>query len=46
MIWREARCGLLNVTAKFGFHRTQRDAYNEWDENREMYQEIWECELK
>ena len=35
-----------HLYAKFGFHRTQREAYNEWDENREMYREIWECELK
>ena len=30
---------------KFGFHRTKSEPYNEWDKNREMCREIWECEL-
>ncbi len=35
-----------HLYAKFGFHRTESEAYNEWDKNREMYHETWECELK
>ena len=35
-----------HLYAKFGFHRTKSEFYNEWDTNREIYQEIWECELK
>lgn len=34
-----------HLYAKAGFHRTKRTAYHEWDESREMYREIWECEL-
>ncbi len=34
-----------HLYAKFGLHRTKSEAYNEWDKNREMYREIWECEL-
>lgn len=35
-----------HLYVKFGFHRTESEAYNEWDKNREMYHETWECELK
>lgn len=35
-----------HLYGKFGFHRTKSEAYHEWDESREMYREIWECELK
>ncbi len=34
-----------HLYAKFGFHKTKSEAYNEWDKNRDMYREIWECEL-
>lgn len=34
-----------HLYAKFGFHRTKSEPYNEWDKNREMCREIWECEL-
>jgi len=35
-----------HLYAKFGFHRTKSEFYNEWDTSREIYREIWECELK
>lgn len=35
-----------HLYAKFGFHKTESEAYNEWDESRDMYHETWECELK
>lgn len=35
-----------HLYGKFGFHRTESEPYNEWDESREMYHETWECELK
>lgn len=35
-----------HLYAKFGFHKTSSESFNEWDENRKMYREIWECELK
>lgn len=34
-----------HLYAKFEFHRTKSESYNEWDKNREMCREIWECEL-
>ena len=44
--------GTLNILeparhlyAKFGFHKTKSEFYNEWDESRSMYREIWECRL-
>ena len=35
-----------HLYAKFGFHKTERAAFNEWDKNREMYREVWECVLR
>lgn len=35
-----------HLYAKFGFHKTESKAYNEWNESREMYHETWECELE
>ena len=35
-----------HLYAKFGFHLVESELYNEWDTNREMYHEVWECELK
>lgn len=35
-----------HLYAKFGFHKTKSEAYNEWDKNREIYREIWESDLK
>lgn len=35
-----------HLYAKFGFYKTESEAYNEWDESREMYHETWECERK
>lgn len=34
-----------HLYAKFGFHQTEQEFFNEWDESREMYHETWECEL-
>lgn len=34
-----------HLYGKFGFHKVKSTFFNEWDENREMYQEVWECEL-
>ena len=34
-----------HLYGKFGFHRTESEPYNEWDESREMYHETWECDL-
>lgn len=35
-----------HLYAKFGFHKTESEIYNEWDESRIMYHETWECELR
>ena len=35
-----------HLYAKFGFQQTKSEAYNEWDKNRNMYHETWECELR
>lgn len=34
-----------HLYAKFGFHKTKSEFFNEWDKSRNMYQEIWECEI-
>lgn len=34
-----------HLYAKFGFRKTKSEPYNEWDETRDMRQEVWECEL-
>lgn len=34
------------LLAKFGFHKTESEFFNEWDESRDMYHETWECDLK
>ena len=34
-----------HLYAKFGFHKTESEAFNEWDESRSMYHETWECIL-
>lgn len=34
-----------HLYAKFGFHKTGSEPYNEWDKSRDMYHETWECEL-
>ncbi len=34
-----------HLYGKFGFHQTKSEFFNEWDESRKMYQEIWDCEL-
>lgn len=33
-----------HLYGKFGFHMTKSEFFNEWDENRQMHQEIWECD--
>ena len=35
-----------HLYGKFGFRKTKSEFFNEWDETRQMYQEIWERELK
>lgn len=35
-----------HLYAKFGFHKTESEAFNEWDKSRDMYHETWECELE
>ena len=32
-----------HLYAKFGFHKTDSEFYNAWDESRTMYHETWEC---
>ncbi len=34
-----------HLYAKFGFRKTKSEPYNEWDETKDMRQEVWECEL-
>ena len=34
-----------HLYGKFGFHLVKSEFFNEWDETRQMHQEIWECEL-
>ena len=34
-----------HLYGKFGFHLVKSEFFNEWDEARQMHQEIWECEL-
>lgn len=35
-----------HLYAKFGFHKTDSEFYNEWDESRNMHHETWECDIK
>ena len=35
-----------HLYAKFGFHKTESEFFNEWDKRRNMYHETWECILK
>lgn len=34
-----------HLYAKFGFHKTESELFNEWDKNRNVYHETWECNL-
>lgn len=34
-----------HLYAKFGFHKVESEFYNLWDESRDMYHEVWHCEL-
>lgn len=35
-----------HLYAKFGFHKTESEFFNDWDNRRNMYHETWECILK